>query len=202
MCCHIVNTTCLETSHNLKTNMLYSPSHRINLFQQLHYAKKMPLPCIAFFLKLPSMTLKQIFIPSMAFCPFSAFNGVSGGWKDHNTPSKKFFSQSFVCFLYKWNFWAHTVLYCDAVQISIMIQIYIVIMSKLSIYLFTVTQIYKKQTKLCDFFLTPGALWSFYPPLNTVKCWKQTEDYRRNESSFEVIEGSSKKKTIQERDIF
>ena len=31
----------------------------------------------------------------------------------------------------------------------------------------------------------PGALWSFYPPLNTVKQWKRTEGHRRNESSFE-----------------
>jgi len=72
-------------------------------------------------------------------------------------------------------------------------------MSKLSIYLFTITQNIQETNQTLWIFFTPGALWSFYPPLNTVNCWKRTGGHRRNKSLFKDHRRKFKKKHIKKR---
>jgi hypothetical protein len=47
-----------------------------------------------------------------------------------------------------------------------------------------------------------GVLWSFYPSLNTVKCWKRTEGHRRNENSSERHKRKFKKNSYKEEVFF
>ena len=163
--------------------------------------RKIPHPCMASFFW--TSFYGRTFIPSMPFRPFSALNGVKWRVKDHNAPSIKIFSQSLVCFLYilsnskqiNWQFIHYNSTYLDHNKYLDSITVQYGTCSKKSF-------IYKKQTKLCEKNFMLGVLWSFYPRLNTVKCWKRMEGHRSNENSFEGHRRKFKKKRPYKEEVF
>jgi len=71
--------------------------------------------------------------------------------------------------------------------------------SKLSIYLFTITQYAKKQTKFCEFFSHQedyGLLTLYFTPLSDENGWKAVEGMKVR---LRTIEGGSKKGHTRKR---